>query len=40
MKELDDYEREYTWAKGATHEALYARLNHFNVLEANKVLYL
>ena len=40
MKELDDYERKYTWAKEATHEALYARLNHFNVLEANKVLYL
>lgn len=25
--------------KGATHEALYARLNHFNVVEAKKVIY-
>lgn len=24
---------------GATHEALYARLQHFNVLEANEVIY-
>lgn len=25
--------------KGASHEALYARLNHFNVVEASKVIY-
>lgn len=25
--------------KGATHEALYARLNHFNVVEASEVIY-
>ena len=24
---------------GATHEALYARLNHFNVVEAKRVIY-
>ena len=24
---------------GATHEALYARLNHFNVVEASEVIY-
>jgi len=25
--------------KGASHEALYARLNHFNVVEAREVIY-
>jgi hypothetical protein len=25
--------------KGATYEALYARLQHFNVVEASKVIY-
>lgn len=40
IRELDENDSAILMMKGATHEALYARLNQFNVLEANKVLYL
>lgn len=40
IKELDDYGSNFIdKAKGASHEALYARLNHFNVVEASEVIY-
>jgi hypothetical protein len=40
MRELDDNSSDFVdIAKGATHEALYARLQHFNVVEASKVIY-
>ena len=40
IRELDENDSVILMMKGATHEALYARLNHFNVLEANKVVYI
>ena len=39
MKELDWGSNFILKDKGATHEALYARLQHFNVLEAKEVIY-
>lgn len=36
IRELDDWDSS---ALGATHEALYARLQHFNVVEAKAVIY-
>ena len=40
IKELDDWGSNFILKdKGATHEALYARLQHFNVLEANEITY-
>ena len=39
IRELDENDSVILRVKGATHEALYARLNHFNVAEASKVIY-
>lgn len=39
IRELDENDSIFLMEKGATHEALYARLNHFNVVEASEVIY-
>lgn len=39
IRELDENDSIFLMEEGATHEALYARLQHFNVLEAKVVIY-
>ena len=39
IRELDENDSIFLMEKGATHEALYARLQHFNVLEAKNVIW-
>ena len=39
IRELDENDSIFLMMKGATHEALYARLQHFNVVEYSEVIY-